>query len=106
MCPASIREYAAAMCERYGGARKKERGRLLDECCQSTCYYRGRIVAALRELPLGDSLDLLSLGGRVKPDFTAAEANWLAGLVRGLASEGLVEVVEHGKEGEWLVRLG
>lgn len=73
----------------------------------STRYYRGRIVAALRELPQAESLDLLSLGSRVKPGFSASEAGWLEGLVRALASDGLVAVEDDGEAAEtWRVRLG
>ncbi len=71
----------------------------------STRYYRGRIVAALRELPIGESLNVLQLSERVKPDFTAADTGWLADLVRGLTMDGLVEVEDGGDASEWRVRL-
>jgi len=72
----------------------------------STRFYRGRIVAALRELSQGETLNLAELGSRVKPDFTATEAGWLAGLVRALATDGLVEVMDDAEAAEtWRVRL-
>ncbi|MBI2887515.1 MAG: A/G-specific adenine glycosylase [Chloroflexi bacterium] len=58
-------------------------------------YYRGRIVAALRVLPSGESLSLETLGRRLRPEFTAEhteDAKWLRALVAGLAREGLVAV--------------
>lgn len=55
-------------------------------------YFRGRAVAALRDLPPGAWLSLAELGPLVKPDWTAADAEWLAGLLAGLASDGLIEL--------------
>lgn len=60
----------------------------------STRYYRGRIIATLRALPPGDYLDLARLGRQVKPDFDDTELPWLAGLIRKLAADGLLEVVD------------
>ncbi|MEK7216158.1 MAG: A/G-specific adenine glycosylase, partial [Chloroflexota bacterium] len=42
-------------------------------------YYRGRIVAALRALPPGQSMPLRRLGEVVKPGFTIADEPWLRG---------------------------
>ena len=58
----------------------------------SSRYFRGRIVAALRELPLGQALSLEELGHRFKPDFATTDLDWLRGLVEGLAADGLVSV--------------
>ena len=55
-------------------------------------YYRGRIVAALRELREGEALDMLALGQVVKPGFGADELGWLVRLVEGLIADGLVSV--------------
>jgi A/G-specific adenine glycosylase len=57
-------------------------------------WFRGRIVAALRDLPASESLDLCELGERVKPGFGAGELPWLRGLVEALARDGLVELTE------------
>ena len=57
-------------------------------------YYRGRIIHALRQLPRYRSIDIEALGRLVKPDFAAGDVPWLLELVRGLAGEGLAEVVE------------
>ena len=55
-------------------------------------YFRGRVIAALRELPPGDWLALAELGPLVKTDWTSADAEWLAGLLAGLAADGLIEL--------------
>lgn len=55
-------------------------------------YFRGRVVAALRDLPPAVWLGLAELGPLVKPDWTPADADWLAGLLAGLASDGLIEL--------------
>lgn len=60
-------------------------------------YFRGRVIAALRALPPGDWLALDALGPRVKPDWTSAEAAWLAGLLAGLAADGLIELDQAGQ---------
>lgn len=55
-------------------------------------YFRGRVVAALRDLTPGAWLSMAELGLLVKPDWTADDAEWLAGLLTGLASDGLIEL--------------
>lgn len=69
----------------------------------SNRYYRGRIIAALRELPAGESLALAALGQHIKPDFqpdSAQGSDWLRGLVRGLCRDGLAEWVPAGDGAE------
>jgi hypothetical protein len=44
----SIREYAAAVRARYGGAGREEQGRILDEFCQTTGYHRKSVIRLLR----------------------------------------------------------
>jgi A/G-specific adenine glycosylase len=53
-------------------------------------YFRGRVVATLRDLPSGATLSLAALGPRLKPEYTAADYPWLRGLVERLARDGLV----------------
>ncbi|NJN17144.1 MAG: A/G-specific adenine glycosylase [Oscillochloris sp.] len=53
-------------------------------------WYRGRIVAALREVPAGATISLADLGPQVKPDYAADDSEWLSELVSGLARDGLV----------------
>lgn len=53
-------------------------------------YYRGRIVAALRELPHGTSLTLDQLGPQVKADYSPDDHPWLHELVAALARDGLL----------------
>ena len=48
---ASVREYAAAVRERYQRGSKSERGRILDEFCQITGYHRVYARAMLRATP-------------------------------------------------------
>lgn len=55
-------------------------------------YFRGRVVATLREMPSGATLSLAELGPRLKPEYTAAEYPWLRALVERLARDGLVRL--------------
>jgi A/G-specific adenine glycosylase len=61
---------------------------------QSSRYFRGRIVDALRELPPGATLSLAALGLRIKPDYSDADLPWLRGLAQGLARDGLARLHE------------
>lgn len=58
----------------------------------TTRYFRGRIVAVLRELEPGTWMRLAELGPQVKPDWTTGDDEWLLELVRRLAGEGLLEL--------------
>jgi A/G-specific adenine glycosylase len=63
---------------------------------QSSRYFRGRMVDMLRALGPGEVLPFLELGTRLCPDFAADDARqvaWLGGIVRGLARDGLVQLV-------------
>ncbi len=62
----------------------------------SNRFYRGRVVAALRELPMQDvvGIDLRSLGPRVRADFSEADVPWLYEVVQGLAKDGLAHAAE------------
>jgi len=73
-----------ALRSRKGGREERFEG--------SRRWFRGRIVAALRALPAGGSLDLPELGEQVKPGFCAEELPWLQELVEALARDGLVEM--------------
>ncbi|MGE5334992.1 MAG: A/G-specific adenine glycosylase [Nitrososphaerota archaeon] len=55
-------------------------------------YFRGRVVATLREMPSGATLSLAELGPRLKPEYTAAEYPWLRALIERLARDGLVRL--------------
>lgn len=63
---------------------------------QTTRYFRGRIVEALRELPAHDEsgIDLTHLGPRVRDGFGAEDLPWLRGLVDGLQRDGLAVIAE------------
>ena len=56
----------------------------------SSRYYRGRIVQRLRALPEWESIDLASLGAKLRDDFTKEILPWLHELVVKLHREGLV----------------
>lgn len=62
----------------------------------SNRYYRGRILATLRDLPAdGDgTIDLRTLGRHVRPEFTDADVPWLYDVVQGLAKDGLAMAAE------------
>lgn len=55
----------------------------------SNRFYRGRVVAALRDLPMGATLDLTALGPLVKPDYTSVDRLWLITVVEGLVRDRL-----------------
>jgi len=61
-------------------------------------FYRGRIVACLRDLPAGASISPEELLRTVKPDATPAELPWIEELGRVLVAEGLAEVHEDGRQ--------
>jgi len=61
-------------------------------------YFRGRIVAALRDVETNAWLSLVKLGPQVKQDWTPDDLAWLQRLLQGLAADGLVELdVEGGR---------
>ncbi len=62
----------------------------------SSRFYRGRIVAHLRGLAAGESCDTSDLGRAIKPDYSAGDAQWLHGLLEGLARDGLVALQDNG----------
>ncbi|HEX9069170.1 MAG TPA: A/G-specific adenine glycosylase [Ktedonobacterales bacterium] len=64
---------------------------------ESSRYFRGRVVATLRELGPGEMLALRELGPRVKPAFMADDEPWLRGLVSRLARDGLVSLSADGE---------
>jgi A/G-specific adenine glycosylase len=55
-------------------------------------YFRGRVVATLRDLPAGATLSLAELGPRLKPEYAEADYPWLRTLVERLARDGLVRL--------------
>ena len=63
---------------------------------QSSRYFRGRAVDALRALAPGATLPLAELGARIRPGYTADDEPWLRALLAGLARDGLARVVEAG----------
>ncbi len=67
----------------------------------SNRFYRGRLVAALRDAPNDAALALNELGPRLKDDWTADDAAWLAGVAQGLANDGLIILLE-GESGDTL----
>lgn len=58
----------------------------------SSRYYRGRLVAALRELAPGEGIPLTQLGRQIKTNYTVDDLPWLRKLVDGLVQDGLVEL--------------
>jgi A/G-specific adenine glycosylase len=62
----------------------------------SNRYYRGRILATLRERAgeTDDGIPLSELGTQIKPDFVEAEAPWLYSVVAGLSKDGLTVISE------------
>jgi A/G-specific adenine glycosylase len=70
---------------------------------QTTRYFRGRIVAACRDLAPGATLGLDDLGRMLREDFGPEHTDWVAGLVEGLRRDGLAAVDD--VAGEPRVRL-
>lgn len=60
----------------------------------SNRFYRGRVVAALRDPESAAGLPIPKLGPLVREGFTDADEPWLYELVRGLERDGLAEVAE------------
>ncbi len=60
----------------------------------SNRYYRGRLIAILRELAPGTTLSLPQLGAQIRADYTDDHQSWLQSLLAGLARDGLVELVD------------
>lgn len=56
-------------------------------------YYRGRIIAYLRELPQDATIDLDTLGRSVRVDYAPSLRGWLLELVTALARDGLLELI-------------
>jgi A/G-specific adenine glycosylase len=83
----AINELAAARRSRSSGQPSRYEG--------TNRYYRGRVLAALRALPDDQTtLDLESLGSRVRADFQPEQTPWLYEVVRGLTKDGLAELAE------------
>jgi A/G-specific adenine glycosylase len=59
---------------------------------QTTRYFRGRIVDACRSLNPGETLGLDDLGRVLRSDYGPEHRPWVAELVEGLRSHGLVAV--------------
>lgn len=74
-----------------GSARKQE-----PAFADSNRYYRGRVLAALRDARESEStgLTLRELGQSVRPEYSDHELTWIAGVVAGLAQDGLAKVAE------------
>ena len=71
----------------------------------SSRYYRGRVVEALRQLPVGADMGLAELGRRVRPEFDPTKnSEWLRQLIAGLERDGLVKV-HHRDDGSFGVSL-
>ena len=61
---------------------------------QTARYYRGRIVARLRDLALGESIGLTELGQAIRPDFGPDHRPWIVDLIEGLRRDGLAATTE------------
>jgi hypothetical protein len=57
----------------------------------SNRYYRGRVLAVLRETP-EESVALHELGGSMREDFDEEDLPWLRGVVESLEKDGLVKI--------------
>ncbi len=73
------------------GVRLKREGPYLG----SNRFYRGRVIAALRD---HQTIDLGSLGPLVRDDFSEADLPWLYDVVQGLSKDGLAVLAEDSTE--------
>lgn len=62
----------------------------------SNRYYRGRVLAKLRDAPK-EGVALLELGEELREGFSEADLPWLRGVVKSLERDGLVRI-SHVKE--------
>ena len=62
----------------------------------SNRYFRGRIVAILRSLPVNERMPLAVLGPSIKPEFCDDDLPWLQQIVAGLARDGLLDSADNG----------
>lgn len=79
MTRGALQEYAAAVRPRYWTARKGEKGRILDEFCETTGLHRKAAIRMLRRQPRGPSL-VRGRPRRYGPEVAAALVQiWEAG---------------------------
>lgn len=91
--PLSPARTAGALAEAPAQYRAARPRRASQTFAGGTRYYRGRIIAALRDAPDGSALTLAELGARVKRDYTDADEAWLRSLVDALARDGLARAL-------------
>ncbi len=94
-CP--LRQHCAAFPEILSviaslprGTRKKKE----EPFAGSMRYYRGRVINALRDLDNGQTVDLPTLGPRVRDDFNDEHILWLRRIIEGLSRDGLAQIAE------------
>ncbi|MGH2558053.1 MAG: A/G-specific adenine glycosylase [Thermomicrobiales bacterium] len=80
----------SALAELPKGVRLKREG----QYDGSNRYYRGRVIAALRDHALDDPVPLRTLGPFVRDDFSEEHLPWLNTVVEGLSRDGLAMVAE------------
>jgi A/G-specific adenine glycosylase len=92
-CP--LREGCRARAEASSAGRPKlERKTPAYKYEDTNRYYRGRVLAELREISHGGkgSIGLRELGRRVRPDFDERDSHWLQVAVESLCKDGLARV--------------
>jgi A/G-specific adenine glycosylase len=92
-----VAEEPAAYTANAGRRRERPQQRSKEPFRQSSRYFRGRTVELLRGMGPDESLSFLELGQLLSADFAAENAEqvaWLDGIVRGLARDGLVRLLE------------
>ena len=75
--------------DRLPAERPSPKARRTEPFKSSNRYFRGRILAALRDQPEGAALALADLGLAIKPAFTPDDLPWLHGVVAGMVRDGL-----------------
>jgi A/G-specific adenine glycosylase len=93
ICPlqqgcAAFPEIQSALAELPKGVRLKREA----PYSGSNRFYRGRVIAALREHP--SEITLPALGPRVREGFTETDLPWLFEVVQGLSRDGLAVIAE------------
>jgi A/G-specific adenine glycosylase len=99
VCPlqqqcAAFPEIQSALAELPKGVRLKREA----PYSGSNRFYRGRVIAALREQPSGaaNGINLPLLGPLVREGFSDADLPWLYEVVQGLSRDGLAVIAEDG----------
>ena len=99
-CPvrAHCRAHPTMLASTGTSGQRRSNPRPADRYEGSNRYYRGRVLARLREHSMeeraAEGIPLRDLGGQIRPDFGDDHVPWLRGIVASLAKDGLAVAEE------------